>query len=40
MEDVLAWLLAAEDHLDSASAVVVDLQSIKEQFHEHEVIAE
>ncbi|XP_046644687.1 utrophin-like isoform X8 [Daphnia pulicaria] len=36
MEEVLVWLLAAEDHLDSATTVCGDLQSVKEQFHKHE----
>jgi dystrophin len=36
MEEVLVWLLAAEDHLDSATAIFGDLQSVKEQFHKHE----
>ena len=31
------WLLAAEDHLDSASSIVTDLNSVKDQFHKHEV---
>jgi len=37
MEEVLVWLLAAEDHLDSASSIVTDLNSVKDQFHKHEV---
>ena len=37
MEEVLVWLLAAEDHLDSATTIVTELQSVKEQFHKHEV---
>lgn len=36
MEEVLVWLLAAEDHLDSATTILGDLQSVKEQFHKHE----
>lgn len=36
MEEVLVWLLSAEDHLDSAPTNVTDLQSVKEQFHKHE----
>jgi len=36
MEEVLVWLLAAEDHLDSAPAIDVELQTVKEQFHKHE----
>ena len=38
MEEVLVWLLAAEDHLDSAPAIDVELQTVKEQFHKHEVM--
>ena len=37
MEEVLVWLLAAEDHLDSATSIVTELQSVKDQFHKHEV---
>ena len=37
MEEVLVWLLAADDHLDSASSNFTDLQIVKEQFHKHEV---
>lgn len=37
MEEVLVWLLAAEDHVDSAPAIEAQLQPVKEQFHKHEV---
>jgi hypothetical protein len=37
MEEVLVWLLAAEDHLDTSSSLEDDLSNLKEQFHKHEV---
>ena len=37
MEEVLVWLLAAEDHLDTSSSLQDDLSNLKEQFHKHEV---
>ena len=39
MEEVLVWLLAAGDHLDTAAAIATDLPAVKEQFHQHEVPA-
>lgn len=36
MEEVLVWLLSAEDQLDSAQEIASDLPSLKEQFHKHE----
>lgn len=36
MEEVLVWLLSAEDQLDTAQEIASDLSSLKEQFHKHE----
>jgi len=37
LEDVLTWLLEAEDRLNNAPACEGTLESIKEQFRTHEV---
>ena len=37
LEDVLTWLLEAEDRLANAPSTDAPLQQIKEQFHTHEV---
>ncbi|XP_069695333.1 dystrophin, isoforms A/C/F/G/H isoform X7 [Periplaneta americana] len=36
LEEVLTWLLEAEDKLSNASVVEGGLESVKEQFHSHE----
>lgn len=38
LEDVLTWLLEAEDRLTNAPPTTGTLHQIKEQFHTHEVI--
>lgn len=37
MENVLAWLLDAEDHLNVQETVSENVEKVKEQFHTHEV---
>lgn len=37
MENVLAWLLDAEDHLSQQEPVSDSVEKVKEQFHTHEV---
>ena len=37
LEEVLTWLLEAEDKLNNATAIEGGLEPIKEQFHSHEV---
>lgn len=37
LEDVLAWLLEAEERLDAAPPPAQDLPELKDQFHSHEV---
>ncbi|PIK34801.1 putative dystrophin-like, partial [Apostichopus japonicus] len=36
MENVLAWLLDAEDHLNVQETVSENVEKVKEQFHTHE----
>lgn len=38
LEEVLTWLLEAEDKLSNSSLIEGGLESVKEQFHSHEVI--
>jgi dystrophin len=38
LEEVLTWLLEAEDKLSDSSVFEGGLESVKEQFHSHEVI--
>jgi dystrophin len=38
LEEVLTWLLEAEDKLSNSSVIEGGLESVKEQFHSHEVI--
>lgn len=37
LEEVLTWLLEAEDKLNDSSVTEGALESVKEQFHSHEV---
>jgi dystrophin len=39
LEEVLTWLLEAEDKLSNSSVIEGGLESVKEQFHTHEVIS-
>ncbi len=37
LEEVLTWLLSAEDMLHMQDAVSDDVEEVKDQFHTHEV---
>ena len=37
MENVLAWLLEAEDHLGHQNVISNNVDKVKDQFHTHEV---
>lgn len=37
LEEVLAWLLEAEEKLTQMSDVAQDVETVKDQFHIHEV---
>lgn len=37
LEEVLTWLLSAEDTLQIQDEVLDDVEGVKEQFHTHEV---
>lgn len=37
LEEVLSWLLSAEDTLQAQGEISKDVEEVKEQFHTHEV---
>lgn len=37
LEEVLSWLLSAEDALQAQGEISNDVEEVKEQFHTHEV---
>lgn len=37
LEEVLSWLLSAEDSLQAQGEISTDVEEVKEQFHTHEV---
>lgn len=37
LEEVLSWLLSAEDSLQAQGEISTDVEEVKEQFHAHEV---
>lgn len=37
LEEVLSWLLSAEDTLQAQGEISNDVEKVKEQFHTHEV---
>lgn len=37
LEEVLSWLLSAEDSLQAQGDISTDVEEVKEQFHTHEV---
>lgn len=37
LEEVLSWLLCAEDTLQAQGEISNDVEKVKEQFHAHEV---
>lgn len=37
LEEVLSWLLSAEDTLQAQGEISNDVEEVKEQFHTHEV---
>jgi dystrophin len=37
LEEVLSWLLSAEDTLRAQGEISNDVEEVKEQFHAHEV---
>ena len=37
LEEVLSWLLSAEDTLQAQGEISSDVEEVKEQFHTHEV---
>lgn len=39
LEEVLSWLLSAEDTLQAQGEISNDVEEVKEQFHTHEVKA-
>lgn len=37
LEEVISWLLSAEDSLQAQGELSIDVEEVKEQFHIHEV---